>query len=81
MPEHGLGAIDGGSLNMLMKYLFLAFCSCTFLLSGCENTDFQTATEAGMDAVKALTFSDRDAQALAAQTAQYSDQKKPACDI
>jgi len=60
---------------MLMKYLFLAFCSCTLLLSGCENTDVQTATEAGMDVVKALTFSDKDAQALAAQTAQYSDQK------
>ena len=25
MPEHGPGAIGGGSLTMLMKYLFLAF--------------------------------------------------------
>jgi len=24
MPEHGPGAIGGGSLTMLMKYLFLA---------------------------------------------------------
>ncbi len=60
---------------MLIRYLFLVFCSCTLLLSACENTDVQTATEAGLDAVKALTFSDDDAQALAVKSAQYSDQK------
>lgn len=70
-----MDAIDVGTFNMLIRYLFLVFCSCTLLLSACENTDVQTATEAGLDAVKALTFSDDDAQALAVKSAQYSDQK------
>ena len=46
-----------------------------FLLSGCEDTDIQTATDAGMDAVKALTLSDEDVQEIAAQSAEYTDKK------
>lgn len=45
------------------------------LLSGCENTDMQTATDAGIDVVKALTLSDKDVQEIASQSAQYSDKK------
>jgi metalloprotease len=45
------------------------------LLSGCENTDLQMATNAGMDAVKALTLSDKDLQDIASQATQISDKK------
>lgn len=44
-------------------------------LSGCENTDIQTATEAGIEAVKALTLSDKDVLELSEQSARYSDKK------
>ena len=54
--------MDSGSLKMLMKYFVLVLCCCTLLLSGYGNTDVQTATETGMGAVKALTFSGKDAQ-------------------
>jgi metalloprotease len=60
---------------MMKKYLFIAFCFCMLLLSGCENANMQTATDAGMDAVKALTLSDKDVQEIASQAAQYSDKK------
>lgn len=46
-------------------------------LAGCENTDVMTATDAGLDAVKAFTLSDQDVQAIAIQSAQSSDQKHP----
>ncbi len=45
------------------------------LLFGCENTDMQIATDAGLDAVKALALSEKDVQAIASQSAQYSDKK------
>ena len=60
---------------MMKKYFIIAFCFCMLLLSGCENTDIQIATDAGMDAVKALTLSDKDVQEIALQAAQYSDKK------
>jgi putative metalloprotease len=60
---------------MMKKYLVIAFCFCMLLLSGCENTDMQIATDAGIDAVKALTISDKDVQEIASQSAQYSDKK------
>jgi putative metalloprotease len=59
---------------MTMKYLAMAFC-CMLLLAGCENTDLQMATNAGMDAVKAVTLSDTDVQEIASQAAQVSDKK------
>ncbi len=48
---------------MMIKYFVAAFCFCMLVLSGCENTDLQMATNAGMDAVKALTLSDKNVQA------------------
>ena len=56
-------------LNYLIILFFFVF------LSGCENTDFMTVTEAGRDAVKALTLSDKDLQEIASQAAQASDKK------
>jgi putative metalloprotease len=54
---------------------FLTIIICFSLLSGCENADIMTATDAGLDAVKALTLSDEDVQKIAAKSAQYSDEK------
>lgn len=48
---------------------------CLTLLSGCENTDLTTATEAGLDAVKAFTLSNQDVQEIAVKAAQSSDAK------
>ena len=44
-------------------------------MPGCENTDMQMVTEAGMDGVKALTISDKDVEEISSQSARYSDQK------
>jgi metalloprotease len=58
-----------------MKIFPILICLFSLFLSGCENTDIQTATEAGGDAVKALTLSDKDVIELAEQSARYSDRK------
>ena len=56
-----------------MRLLALLFCFA--FLAGCENTDVLTATDAGMDAVKALTLSDKDVLAIASQAADLTDRK------
>ena len=58
-----------------MKYMVVAFCFCMLLQSGCENTDMQMAADSGKDALKALTFSDKDVQEIASQSSQYLDKK------
>ncbi|RPI33836.1 MAG: peptidase M48, partial [Nitrospiraceae bacterium] len=55
----------------MLRYFIILLCF--VFLSGCENTDVMTATDAGLDAVKALTLSDKDVQEIASQSAQYSD--------
>jgi putative metalloprotease len=45
------------------------------MLSGCENTDVMTATNAGRDAVKAITLSDQDLQKIALKSAQLADKQ------
>jgi putative metalloprotease len=57
----------------MMKYLITVICFGIVLLSGCENTDLPIAVDAGMDAVKALTLSDKDVQEIAYQSSLYSD--------
>jgi putative metalloprotease len=57
----------------MLRYFIILLCF--VFLSGCENTDVMTATDAGIDAVKALTLSDKDVQEIASQSAQYSDKK------
>ena len=48
---------------------------CFVFASGCENTDFMTATDAGIDAVKAFTLSDEDVLAIATKASDVSDRK------
>lgn len=56
--------------RLLLSWLFLAL-----VLTGCEETDLWTATEAGIEAVKAATLSDQAVQELAAESARYADGK------
>ena len=58
----------------MLKLFAIMFCFS--LLSGCENTDVMTAADAGLDAVKALTLSDKDVREIAVKSAQYSDKKQ-----
>ena len=58
-----------------MVYRACFLLACLLTLSGCENTDLQLATEAGIDAVQAVTLSDQDVQQLAQQAARLSDNK------
>jgi putative metalloprotease len=58
-----------------LKITSILICLFMLFLPGCENTDIQTATDAGIDAVKALTLSEKDVLDLAEQSARYSDQK------
>ena len=44
-------------------------------MTACENTDLRLATEAGMDAIKAATLTDKEILELAVQSAKYSDGK------
>jgi len=57
----------------MKKLLALLFCFA--FVAGCENTDLLTATDAGMDAVKAIALSDKDVLAIASQSADLSDRK------
>ena len=55
----------------------MALLFCFAFVAGCENTDLLTATDAGIDAVKALTLSDKDVLAIASESAELSDRKLP----
>lgn len=57
----------------MTKFLLILFC--LSLIFGCENTDLGTATDAGLDAVKAITLSDKDVFAIAAKSSDMSDKK------
>jgi len=56
-----------------MKVLAILFF--IVVLAGCENTDVLTATDAGIDAVKAIALSDKDVLAIASKSADLSDKK------
>ncbi|MFZ5774730.1 MAG: M48 family metallopeptidase [Thermodesulfobacteriota bacterium] len=59
-----------------MKNACLALCCLLLaLLAGCENTDLQMATQAGMDAVKAATLTDEAVRSLALESARHADTK------
>jgi metalloprotease len=57
----------------MTKFLLILFC--LLPIFGCDNTDLRTATDAGVDAVKAITLSDKDVLAIAAQSSEMSDRK------
>lgn len=55
-------------------FLFILTGVC-LLISGCEDTNLQLATEAGADAVRAVTLSDREVSRLAARASAESDRR------
>lgn len=59
----------------LFHLLLLAWAAA--LLAGCENTDMQLATEAGIDAYKAITLSDQAVLELAGKSSAFLDGKQP----
>jgi putative metalloprotease len=68
MNKHFRKQIIGG-------HLFIVACLFALTLTACENTDLRLATEAGMDAIKAATLTDKEILAIAVQSAKYSDEK------
>ncbi|MCG8616992.1 MAG: M48 family metallopeptidase [Desulfobacterales bacterium] len=58
-----------------MKIFVSILAGLCLMLSGCEDTNLQLATEAGVDAVKAVTLSDRDVARLAARASAESDRQ------
>jgi putative metalloprotease len=59
----------------IMPIYFALWVCFVFMLSGCENTDVMTATDAGLDAVKALTLSNQEVQKIALKSAQLADKQ------
>jgi len=57
-----------------IKQLIIFSLVCLLLLSGCD-TNVQLTTEAGIDAIKAVTLSDKDVHELAARGASFADGK------
>ena len=57
------------------KQRFVIFFLTLFFASGCEDTNIWLATEAGIDAVTAITLSDEDVRRLAQNSIQYIDQE------
>jgi putative metalloprotease len=75
MPDRLAGSeTEATNWNMILKYVVIVI-GIALLVSGCEDTDLILATDAGLDAVKALTLSDKEVREIAAQTAQNSDKK------
>jgi putative metalloprotease len=51
-------------------------CLLTLGTAGCENTDMMLATDAGIDAVKAVALTDKAVQRMALKSSAYADSKK-----
>lgn len=60
---------------MTFKKIFILLGVCCLIILGCEDTNMRLATEAGMEAVKALTLSEDQVRQLSAKTADYLDNK------
>jgi len=58
--------------KFMLQTLTLLCCLCLGL-AGCEDTDVRMAAEAGLDAARAVTLSDKAVQELALQSAQFAD--------
>lgn len=53
--------------------MFFIFCFVSLGLNGCEDTDIALVTEAGIDAIQAVTLSDEAVQAMARKSSTYAD--------
>jgi putative metalloprotease len=57
----------------MLRLLLILFCF--VFISGCDNTDVLTAVDGGIDAVKAVTLSDKDVLAISSRSADILDRK------
>ena len=64
---------------MIHRMFIGLFCLSVFW--GCENTNLDLATEAGMDVIRAVNLSDRDVEFLAASASKQLDSKNPIAGI
>ncbi|XCN73312.1 MAG: M48 family metallopeptidase [Candidatus Electrothrix aestuarii] len=61
----------------LRNIILLFLCLISLCTVGCdENTDMQLATEAGLDAVRAVTLTDKAVQRMALRSSAYADSKR-----
>ena len=59
----------------MKTYFFTTILFFSLLFAGCEDTNLSVATDAGIDAIKAITLSDKDVKALALKASRQSDIK------
>ena len=69
------GCLSRLSWSGRIKQLIILSLACLLLLSGCGDTNVQLATEAGKDAIKAVTLSSKDVHGLAVRAASFADRK------
>ena len=60
----------------MRKIILSILCVFSLFSVGCENTDMQLATEAGIDAVKAVALSEKAVQRMAVRSSAYADSRK-----
>ena len=60
-------------MQIIGRCLSIVACLFALTLTACENTDLRLVTEAGMDAIKAATLTDKEILEIAVQSARYTD--------
>ena len=58
----------------MKRYGLILFLCLSLFVSGCEDTNILVATDAGIDALKAVTLSDENVRALAEKSSRQADQ-------
>ncbi len=64
-----------------MKYYIMMICCCAVFFWGCEDTNLELATQAGLDAIKAATLSDKDVKIMAVRASQKSDAEQTIASV
>ncbi|MCI5141152.1 MAG: peptidase M48, partial [Candidatus Electrothrix sp. ATG1] len=60
----------------MRNIILLILCLLSLSVAGCENTDMMLATDAGIDAVKAVALTDKAVQQMAMKSSAYADSKR-----
>jgi putative metalloprotease len=66
------GEFAANTMSKRILFLILTLC---FFSAGCEDTDIGMATQAGMDAVRAVSLDDEEVRRMAVEVAKQSDLK------
>lgn len=62
-------------MNIMSKWVFSVIVLLCLVVAGCEDTDIGMATQAGIDAIRAVTLDDEDVADLAFEISRQSDLK------